>query len=205
MPLVFFDRVSDEVITHKVMCDNYQGAFDAVTHLIENGHKQIGFLGGSKHVSNIKERYAGYCEALKKANILVNEDQVKFWDHASLNKEDANKDIDNILKLPVKPTALLVCGDTLTSISLKYFKANNISIPDDIALICFTNQEFSELLNPPLSTIYQPAVEIGGYATNLLFQLINSKTELKSYETKKFPCVLNIRESSLKKIEKDLV
>lgn len=198
MPLVFFDRVSDEINTHKVMCDNFQGAYDAVSYLVESGYKKIAFLGGAKHLSNIQERFAGYSEALAYAGISLNDEYIKFCEQGGLHQEESEQAVKSMLE--AKPDAVLVCGDRLTATSLKYFKQNNIKVPEDLAMICFSNQDFAELLDPPLTTVYQPAFEIGGYATDLLFQMINSKSEVKKFEMKKFPCQLNKRASVGQKI-----
>lgn len=196
MPIVFFDRVSDEIKTHKVACNNVQGAYDAVSHFIDKGYKKVAFLGGAQHLSNIQERFLGYKEALAASGIVLNEDHIKFCQQAGgMHDEEAEHAIKTMLGSANPPEAFLICGDRLTGISLKYFKNNNIKIPDDISVICFSNQDFTELLNPPLTTIYQPAFEIGGYATDLLFQLINSKVDVKKFEYKRFPCQLNIRDS----------
>jgi DNA-binding LacI/PurR family transcriptional regulator len=195
MPIVFFDRVSNDIDTHKVTCDNFQGAYDAVNHFIQNGYKQIAFLGSAQHLSNTQERYKGYEKAFEKAGLTVNNSHVKFCQHGRSMQEELESALKNILSSNPKPEAILTSGDTLTQGSLRYFKKNKIKIPGDIAVIGFTNQDFAELLNPALTTVSQPAFEIGGYATELLLQLIESKNEIKHFESKKFSCELHKRES----------
>lgn len=193
MPIVFFDRVTGDIDTHKVACDNHQGAYDAVNHLIEEGYKRIAFLGSAKHLSNVQERFDGYSEALEHAGLAFNESYVKFCPHGELMPEELDQTMKSILE--AKPEAILISGDRLTASSLRYFKKNNIRIPDDIAVIGFSNQDFAELLNPSLTTIYQPAFEIGGYATDLLLQLVESKSDVRNFEYKKFSCELYKRGS----------
>jgi LacI family transcriptional regulator len=195
MPIVFFDRVAKDIETHKVVCDNHQGAYEAVHHLIESGYRRIAFLGSAEHLSNIQERFAGYSDALEHSGIYFHESYVQFCLHGGLVEEELELAIKNILNSKLKPEAILICGDALTANSLRYFKKHGIKIPDDFAVIGFSNQEFAELLNPSLTTISQPAFEIGGYATELLLQLIESKSEVKKFEYKKFPCVLHKRDS----------
>jgi DNA-binding LacI/PurR family transcriptional regulator len=193
MPIVFFDRVSKDIETHKVVCDNHQGAYDAVNHLVQSGYRKIAFLGSAEHLSNIQDRFAGYTDALEDAGIAINNSYVRFCLHGGLEEDELENALKNISNS--RPEAILICGDSLTANSLRYFKKHKIRIPDDIAVIGFTNQEFAELLNPALTTVYQPAFEIGGYATDLLLQLIESKSQVKKFEYQKFPCKINIRDS----------
>jgi LacI family transcriptional regulator len=202
MPIVFFDRVSKDIETHKVVCDNHQGAYDAVNHLIKSGYERIAFLGSSEHLSNTQERFAGYTEALEHAGLVQNSSHVGFCFHGGLIQEELDLIIKNILNS--KPQAILICGDNLTANSLRYLKKHKVKIPDDIAVIGFTNQDFAELLNPSLTTVYQPAFKIGGYATELLLQLIESKSEVKKFEYKKFPCELYKRDSVSLKLPREL-
>src|SRR5690606_9173524 len=137
---------------HKIACDNHQGAYDAVNHFLESGCKRIAFLGGAPHLSNVQERYNGYKEALEHAGIALNDSYIKFCNHAGLVQDELDTAIRNIMKAESKPDAILICGDTLTASSLRFFQKNNIKIPDDIAVVGFSNQDFAEFLNPALTT-----------------------------------------------------
>lgn len=201
MPIVFFDRVTNDIETHKVSCDNHQGAYDAVNHLIQTGYKRIAFLGSNKHLSNVQERFAGYSEALEHAGLSFNNNYIKFCPHSELMQDELEASIKSILTADPKPEAILISGDTLTAKTLHYFKKYKVRMPDDIAVIGFSNQDFAELLTPSLTTVYQPAFEIGGYAMELLLQLVESKSEVKKFEYKKFPCELYKRDSVASKIQ----
>jgi LacI family transcriptional regulator len=199
MPIVFFDRVANEMETHKVISDNYQGAYDAVTHLIKNGYKRIAFLGSAEYLSNIQERYKGFSDAHADKGLKVDPAYVKYCVHGGLVAEELEQAIGGILKSKPKAQAILICGDSLTTNCLRYLKHHRVSIPKDIAVIGFSNHDLGELLNPALTTVYQPAFQIGGYATELLLQMIESKNEIKKFEYKKFPCELFVRDSAIKK------
>lgn len=199
MPIVFFDRVANDIDTHKVISDNYQGAYDAVSHLIENGYKRIAFIGSAQHLSNIQERYKGFEDAHADAGLKVSNDYVKYCLHGGLIEEELDLALSGILNSKPKAQAVLVCGDSLTTNCLRYFKKHKVSIPNDIAVIGFSNHDLAEVLNPALTTVYQPAFKIGGYATELLLQMIESKSEIKKFEYKKFPCELFVRDSAPKK------
>jgi DNA-binding LacI/PurR family transcriptional regulator len=119
--------------------------------------------------------------------------------HGGLVAEELEQAIGGILKSKPKAQAILICGDSLTTNCLRYLKHHRVSIPKDIAVIGFSNHDLGELLNPALTTVYQPAFQIGGYATELLLQMIESKNEIKKFEYKKFPCELFVRDSAIKK------
>ena len=202
MPVVFFDRVADEIKTHKVITNNYQGAYDATVHLITSGFKQIAFLGNAAHLSIIKERMAGYMDAHRDHQLPVNEAMIKYCAHGGMIYEEAEDALKSLLKARKKPDAILACADKLTTNCLRYFNKNKIRVPEDIALVGFSNLVLTELLKPSLSVIRQPAFEIGQQAIELLLQLIESKRPVRTFEHRSLPAQLFIRESSAKKAVK---
>lgn len=193
MPMVFFDSVPENMSAHKVLCDNYQGAYDAVVHLLDHGYEKIAFLADAKHLSCMQERFAGYSEALSCSGIVLNEERVLYCDLMEESQIGFEHSMQKLLD--AKIDSLLVCGDRLTCESMKFFKKNGIKIPEDLAVIYFSNQDLADLFDPPISTIAQPAYEIGLYATHLLFQSINSKADIKKFEYKKLQCQLQQRAS----------
>jgi DNA-binding LacI/PurR family transcriptional regulator len=198
LPLVFFDRVTSEIETHKVIANNYQGAYDATLHLINSGYKKIAHITSSAHLSITKERLAGYKAALEKNNIPVNEAYIKYCNHGGKVLKEIEDAISDLMKLKQKPDALFTASDRLTTCSLATLKKLGLKIPDDLACIGFTNYGLVELLNPPLSAVRQPAFEMGQVATELLIHLIESKRPVTTFETRVLQTELCIRESSLK-------
>ena len=198
LPIVFFDRVADEIDTHKVIVDNYKGAYNATEHLIKSGHKRIAHLTNSAHMSITKERLAGYKDALNAHKLPVNEAFIKYCNHGGMILKEIDDAIRDLMQLKSKPDAIFTASDRLTTSCLTTFKSLKLSVPNDIALIGFTNSGLVELLNPSLSSISQPAFEMGQNATELLIQLIESKRPVTSFETRVLHTDLIIRESSLK-------
>jgi len=98
------------------------------------------------------------------------------------------------------PDAILASADKLTTGCFRILKTMGLSVPDDVGLIGFSNTDLTELLDPPLSVIKQPAFEMGEMATTFILQLIESKRPVKDFETKVLPTELLIRESTAKKI-----
>jgi DNA-binding LacI/PurR family transcriptional regulator len=204
MPIVFFDRIVDEINTYKVTVDNYQGAYDATRYLIENGYKQIATVSNNEVLSITKDRLAGYKAALADHAIQEKESFIKFCAHGGLVLAEVEQVVTELINQKPRPDAILALGDKLTTGSLRVLKANNFKVPDDMGLIGFSNSDTAELIDPPLSIIKQPAFEMGEIATDLLIQLIESKRPVTDFETKKLAPELIIRESAKDKKNKSI-
>ena len=202
MPIVFFDRIVDEINTHKVVVDNYKGAYDATIHLIQNGYKQIAIVANNEILSITKDRLAGYRAALADNGIKEKDALIKYCPHGGLLREEIDQAIDELLALKIKPDAIFSLSDKLTTGCLRVLKTKKIKVPDDIGLIGFSNSDLTELIEPPLSIIKQPAIEMGKIATTLLLQLIESKRPVTDFETRVLAPELIIRESTLSKLKK---
>jgi LacI family transcriptional regulator len=199
MPMVFFDRIVDEIDTHKVIVDNYKGAYDATTHLIKNGHRLIGAVANSAFLSITKERLGGYCAALTDNGIAVDENIIKHCHHGGMILAEVENAVTELLQSPQKPDAILATSDKLTTGCLRTLKTKNINVPNEMALVGFSNTDLTELLDPPLTVIKQPAFEMGELATTLLLQLIESKRPVTDFEIKTLTTELIVRGSTTKK------
>lgn len=199
MPIVFFDRIVAEIETHKVIVDNYKGAYDATVHLIKNGFKRIATLCNAAGLSIAKERLAGYKAALSDNGIEIDESVIKYCGHGGMISAEVEMAIDELLLLKQRPNAIFASADKLTTSCLRILKAKGISIPGEMGLIGFSNSELTELLDPPLSVIKQPAFEMGEISTKLLLQLIESKRPVTNFETKILTTEILIKGSSSKR------
>jgi LacI family transcriptional regulator len=196
VPLVFFDRVADAINTHKVVADNYLGAFEAIDLLIKKGKRRIAYIGVSSYLSISKERLLGYKAALQKHNIPFDEALVKESGYAPENIETAIKDL---FSMEVPPDSIFSVSDRLVLTCLSVFKKLNIKIGIDFAYICFSNLKVVEYFSPSITTVAQPAFEIGQKAAELLFEILDTKPRDKEsikFQTVKIKTTLNIRESS---------
>ncbi len=192
-PIVFFDRVSDEIVSHKVVSDNYKGAYDATELLIKNGKKRISYIGVNTYLSISKERLAGYTAALAENGIPYDENIVKLCGYEPENIEKA---ITELMNMDQKPDAIFSVSDRLALTCLSVFKKNNYKIGEDFAYICFSNLKVADYFSPSISTVSQPAFEMGRKATEMLLQIIESKHKDRIvFETVRIPTTLNIRES----------
>ncbi len=199
LPIVFFDRITDEIETHKVVANNHLGAFHATEHLIYQGYKKIAHITSSPYLSITKERLAGYRDALDKHNIPFNESLVKYCNHGGMIAQEVEDAINDLFRGKTKPDAIFAAGDRLTIVCfgmLKRMKQKKA----DVGFTGFTNTKVGDLFAPTLTVVRQPAFEIGQNAIELLVQMIESKRPVTEFETKLLETNLIIRESSMKKI-----
>lgn len=201
-PIVFFDRVTDEIETHKVVADNYKGAYNATQQLIDAGYKKIAHLSSASHLSISKERLMGYKAALADNKIPVNNAYIKNCNHGGMIFKELEDAVKNLLNLKDKPDAIFSAGDRLTVSCLKVLKTLEVKVPEDVALVGFSNSPLGELMSPSLSAVKQPAFEMGQTATELLIKIIESKRAVTEFETIVLQTEIITRDSSAKKITK---
>jgi len=195
LPIVFFDRITDEIETHKVVANNSLGAFQATEHLIQNGYKKIAHITSSPFLSITKERLDGYCAALEKYNLPYNEALVRHCNHGGMMLDEVEAAVNELFSGKSKPDALFTAGDRLTTVCLGIIKRSKEKI-GEIPITGFTNTNLAELFSPSLTTVRQPAFDIGQVATELLIQIIESKRPVTDFETRVLETELIIRESS---------
>lgn len=195
LPIVFFDRVADEIETHKVVANNEKGAFEATNHLIKSGCKRIAHLTSSTQLSISIERLKGYEAALKANNIEVNPAYIKHCLHGGMIYEETENAIKELMALDEKPDAIFVAGDRLSTGCLSVFKNLKINVPNDMAIAGFSNSDVLDLFNPSLTSVRQPAFEIGQLATQMLLQLIEAKYPVEEFEKKILDTSLFVRNS----------
>lgn len=192
-PVVFFDRVPENVDGHKVVADNYKGAFMATEHLILSGRKKIAHITSPPLLSITIERLAGYKAALEKYQIPYDDELVKYCGFGS---EEGHRAVRQLIQ-DKKPDAFFTASDRLALTCFAAVKESGLRIPQDVAFIGFTNLKVANLLDPPLSTIVQPALDIGQTAAELLLDTIEKKSKGKDYRTVTIPTILESRASSL--------
>ncbi|MEQ7802262.1 LacI family DNA-binding transcriptional regulator [Pedobacter sp. ASV1-7] len=193
MPIVFFDRVPSDIETHKIIANNEKGAFDATEHLINLGRKKIAHLTSSDHLSISIERLHGYTAALNKYNIPVNPDYIKHCPHGGMFPEETEQAILELINLKDKPDAIFIAGDRLSIGALEVLKKLNISVPKQMTVAGFSNSDVLNLFEYPISSVRQPAFEMGKKATEMLLQLIESKYPVTEFDNKVIDTELFVR------------
>jgi len=193
IPIVFFNRVCDEMIVPKVIVEDYEGAFEAVEHLILSGRKRIAHLSGPAALSICKNRKEGYLDALKKHHIRIDEDLIVNYD---LSIPTVKIYINYFLNLEDRPDAIFAINDPTAIEAIRIIKEHGLSIPKDIAIIGFSNDFVSSMIEPSLTTVEQPIHEMGRTATQLLLDQIGRNVADWKAQTVQLKTKLIIRNSS---------
>lgn len=171
IPLVFFDRVYKNLDAYNVTTDDYEISYDATVHLLGCGCKKIAYLYGLENLPAGKARFSGFEDALHDNGLIVDDQLVSKY----VEDEEQNlKQISDLLSRH-QPDALFSSIEEFVIPAYTACKALRFQIPEDIKIISFSNQATAHLLNPSLTTITQPAFEIGREAATCLFKILNKK------------------------------
>ena len=186
-PIILLDAcMHDKNIPH-IYIDNSFGVYTATKHLIEKGHTSIAFITGTINLSTSKERLRGYETALKEAGLPLQEQLIIEGDYT------VESGVRAMEQLSLHSyTALLASNDLMAYGVYKYARTHGIRIPEDLSIIGFDNLSFSQIIDPPLTTVSQPAYELGQYAAEMLIKCLQGM-EAPSYHL--YKPTLIIRES----------
>jgi len=193
IPVVFFDRVASNIKTSKVMQDDFNGAYEAVEHLIKNGYTKIAHIAGPRGLLFTEKRLQGYLAALKKHDLPVREEYILY---SGFSQDAGEQDTLKLLDLDERPDAIFAVNDRKAIGAMVALKKNNIKIGKEIGVVGFTNDPISALISPSLTTIAEPAFEIGKESCELLLKHIKKKNFIP--EEKILPGRLIVRESSIR-------
>lgn len=190
MPIVFINRIVQQVEAPKVIIDDKKWAFKAVEMLIKHGYRRIAHLAGNKDLSITKGRLEGYIEALNTYNIPVDERLIM---HVGVQQESAEIGIRYLLNLKQKPDAIFSVNDPIAIGAMLELKKREIRVPEDIAIIGFSESPTGKILG--LSSVEQPTFEMGRSAAKLLIERIeNPQAEIS---TTVLDAKLNIRRATV--------
>ena len=168
MPLVFYDRICTGINCSRVVVDDYMGAYNAVTHLINTGCRRIAYYSSPMTLEISKNRYNGYRDALLKNGLKVNENFLRICD----NREDAEVLTPELLQQEEIPDAFFAVNDD-TAVGILYAaKRMGYHIPEDISICGFTNGDRSKACDPMLTTVEQRGVRVGEEAANILISKV---------------------------------
>lgn len=193
-PVVFMDRKVGDTNLPRIVANNVQSSYQAVEHFIENNHREISIITEELKISPRIERVEGYKKCLKDHHIELNDEYIIHSQRDKIHHE-----LEKMFSLAKPPTALLAGNDLVFLEILKFIKEKKLTLPDDFSLIVFDNIPFADYSNPSVSTISQPALDMGKKAAELLLKQIN-KEEIEQIEYE-YACNLYIRETSSKRIE----
>jgi LacI family transcriptional regulator len=196
IPLVFFDRIAENIEAPKVTTDDYNCGIEATEHLIRNGCKRIAFLSISQNLSISNKRMNGYLEALARNKIKKDHTLIISCDRDKKKSADL---IRKLLKRKNRPDAIFASVEKLAMSTYEICAELKLKIPGDIKVITFSNSYTASLLNPSLSTITQPAFEMGREAASILFKMIEKKGNHFLKETTTLKSELIARNSTKRK------
>lgn len=164
-PLVGIDRTPEQLSMDVVSVTNTRGAFTAVSHLADLGHKRVALISGPRQLSTARERFEGYEEAVHARGLAHSDDLIQFSD---FRQSGGYKSMQTLLDQPEPPTAVLVSNNLMTLGALQAIHERNLSIPDQIAIVGFDDMPWATSLQPPLTAVAQPTYELGIAAAQLL-------------------------------------
>jgi LacI family transcriptional regulator len=165
-PVVAFDRPVGDPAFDVVLVQNTAGARRMVEHLIEHGHRRIGFMGLSRDLFTINARFLGYRRAMQDAGLKVD----AFFGCES--QQETLQAIKDKLQETDPPTAFFSSNTLATRYVLAALLNLGVKMPNDLAFAGFDDFDLAELTSPPLTVVRQPTLELGRVATNLLFDRI---------------------------------
>jgi len=193
IPIVFFDRICNEIETVKITTDDTASAFIATEHLIQNGCKNIGYLSISSHLSIGIKRMDGYKDALNKYDIPFDESKVIHC--VNQPDEDYNL-IKALLSGSTKVDGIFSSVEKFALTTYRVCKELKIQIPEQLKVVCFSNILNADLFNPSLTTLSQPAFSVGSIAASALIKHLDKKRSTISNEHIVIKSQLIVREST---------
>ena len=199
-PIVFFDRVPGIEKTVNVTVNDFQGAFDAVSHLIEQGCTKIVHLAGPKNLDISKQRKNGYLAALKHANIPLKQEWIIECPEGT--QEESFQITKGIFEKSPIPDGVFASNDIAAAGSMMAIKSLGLKIPENVGVVGFSDWQFSSMIDPPLSTVSQHGFNIGQTATKLILEMIDRKKETDTnweHQNVMLETELIIRQSSQRK------
>jgi LacI family transcriptional regulator len=196
IPMIFFDRVEEKSDSTKVIIDNYKCGYQATQHLIEQGCKKIVLVTASLKRNVYAQRHKGYMDALYDYTIPFEKELVLIKD---LSEQCGVEAALQILKMKPLPDGAFITNDFSAAVCMQTLKQHGIRIPEDIAIVGFNNDAISKIVEPQLTTIHYPGIDMGEIAARNLINHLRGLSNIRHTQTIIVRSELIIRKSSLKK------
>lgn len=193
IPLILFDRVLEDLSVKSVVSNDYESSYLATQHLINQKCKKIAFLKVGNNLSNIEKRAKGYIDALNNSTEYLCKEIIVEMS----NNQNKNYDILSSFISSEKPDAIFASVEHLAISVYDVCKSLKVNIPKDLKILTYSNLDIARHLNPSLTTISQPAYEMGKNAAELLLAQIEKKTSLFEDQTLVIDSELITRDSTL--------
>lgn len=196
IPVIFFDRVEENSDNAKVVIDNYKNGYQATQHLIEQGSKRIVIVTANLSRNVYAQRFKGYKDALFDNGIEFDENLVLIKD---LSEKCGREAALQILEMKPMPDAAFITNDFSAAVCMQTLKEHGLRIPEDIAIVGFNNDAISKIVEPQLTTINYPGIDIGEIAARNLIAHLKGDSKITQTNTIIVKSELIIRKSSLRK------
>ena len=194
IPLVFFDRIPTTELVNSVVLNDHEGAFQATSHLLEQGCRRIAHLAGPQHLNIYRQRRQGYLDALAAYGLTPEDELLNYSD---MTLEDGAQATRQFLALPTPPDGIFGAGDSVILGALQVLKSQGVRVPQDIALAGFSNESFTAITEPRLTSVDQRCEEMGEAAVRLFLELAAAPEAPFTQRQVVLQPELFVRESSL--------
>lgn len=196
VPVIFFDRVEQDGNSTVVIIDNVNCGYTATSHLIEQGCKRIANITSSLGRNVYAQRHKGYQDALSDHGLLFDKDLLIV---DNLSEQGAISSALQILRLDPLPDGIFITNDFVAAVCMRVFKEHGLRIPEDIAIVGFNNDAIAKLVEPALTTINYPGMDMGMIAARNLIGHLEGISNIHHTNTIVIRSELVVRKSSLKK------
>lgn len=196
IPLILFDRGENDLNVDYIGIDDYNSSHVIVEHLVKNGCQRIAHIGGYKRTRIYNNRIRGYLDALKKYKLPLD---AELLTESDLTIEDGRIKMRQLLSLKTRPDAVYVAGDYAALGALQVLKEHKILVPEEISLVGFGNEPFTDMVTPKITSVNQHSAEIGKQAANTFLKYIENDTIEQSLNKIILIAKLIVRDSSNKK------
>ncbi|NJL12336.1 MAG: LacI family transcriptional regulator [Microscillaceae bacterium] len=169
VPMVFIDRVWDHPQVSKVLVDDFEGAFTITQHLIEMGYGQIAHIAGPEKLLVTQKRLEGFRAAILAHDLPLPPDYIQF---GGFTEDFGAEALQKLLSLPSPPDAVFCVNDRTATGALLHCKTQQVQVPRQLGIAGFTDMPVSKLIEPGLTTMAQPAFEMGEVATQMMLRYL---------------------------------
>jgi LacI family transcriptional regulator len=174
-PFVFINRLFGSSRQNCVGPGDRQGARLATQHLVDLGHRRIGYINGMEDWIEAQNRLAGYCDVLTERGLPVDEALIR---HGNWSIESGYEAAQELLALADRPTAIFTANDIMALGAMYAIQKAGLDVPGDVAIVGYDDRDFAAWIRPALTTVRMPSYEMGQAAARLLLEQIN-KAELE--------------------------
>jgi len=197
IPLVLFDRITDELEVNQVVLDDYMGAYKAVEHLIKQGYRRIAHFTSPRKINIYKERFRGYSDALQDNGLPFDPNLII---ESNMQLEDGQHSAQQMLDSGLKFDAIFSAADYTAMGALQVLKENKVKVPQEVGIVGFGNEPFTSFTEPSLSTVDQTSIAMGHVTAELFFELLKASDKKVRPKKSVLKPELIIRASSTRKI-----